>query len=235
LHISAIPALSLKSSKQSRAAAYRLIRHAIVDAESVRKLTDLGIDWYIIRSLNRDMKHAAEKEQVIKLIRSMIEIGTIRREANSSSSTTTTFGNSSIVPLSEAVTRAVIAVAEQPDDPFRLICIQTLAEILVVDIDLLARTDGIRFLLHVLSDGPEEIAPILASTFLHVVDSPRTRSYLHIGTDLEMALSAVTDSYGKDSDHAEKMRACTKVILLMLRTWSGEFGPPPLPLETTRN
>lgn len=94
---------------------------------------------------------------------------------------------------------------------------------MVVDIELLARTDGIRFLLHALADGPTEIAPVLASTFLHIVDSPRTRAYLHVGTDLEMALTAVTDSYGKGSDHIEKMRACTKVILLMLRTWSGRF------------
>ena len=42
-------------------------------------------------------------------------------------------------------------------------------------------------------------------------------------TTEQMALSAVTDAYGKGSDHAERMRGCSKVVQLMLRTWSGEF------------
>lgn len=40
---------------------------------------------------------------------------------------------------------------------------------------------------------------------------------------LQMAISAVTDAYGKGTDHADRMRSCTKVIQLMLRTWSGMF------------
>lgn len=36
-----------------------------------------------------------------------------------------------------------------------------------------------------------------------------------------MALTAVTDAYGKGTDHAERMKSCTKVIQLMLRNWSG--------------
>lgn len=75
-----------------------------------------------VRSLNRDTKHAVEKEQVIKLIRTVIEIGTVRRDPSTSGGTAT-------VPLSEPVMRAIIAVAEQAEDPFRPICIQTLAEI----------------------------------------------------------------------------------------------------------
>ena len=36
-----------------------------------------------------------------------------------------------------------------------------------------------------------------------------------------MALSGVTDAYGKGPDHAERMRAVTKVVVTMLRSWSG--------------
>lgn len=55
----------------------------------------------------------------------------------------------------------------------------------LIDIELVARTGGIRVLLHALADGPLEMAPIIASAFLYIVDSPRTRAYLHPGTDLE--------------------------------------------------
>lgn len=57
---------------------------------------------------------------------------------------------------------------------------------MLIDIDLVARTGGIRFLLHALGEGPTEMGPILASTFLYIVDSPRTRSFLTVGSDLEV-------------------------------------------------
>ncbi|KAJ7044185.1 Rapamycin-insensitive companion of mTOR, N-term-domain-containing protein [Mycena alexandri] len=206
-----IPALADKASQKCRAAAYRLIRHTLIDADSMKRIGEQTLDWYMIKSLTRDNKHTMEKEQVIKLIRTIVEVGTVRNESRGRGT----------VPLSGAVMRAFVAVAEHAEDPFRLICIQTLAEILVIDTDLVARTGGMRFLLHALGEGPLEVAPLLASVFLHIVDSPRTRAYLQVGADLEMALSAVTDAYGKGPDHADRMRGCTKVIQLMLRSWSG--------------
>ncbi|KAG6854116.1 hypothetical protein C0991_010280 [Blastosporella zonata] len=210
-----LPFLGDKFSKQARAAAYRLIRHTLVDAESVKLLDEnRSLDWYIIKSLHRDNKHSVEKEQVIKLIRTMVEIGTVKHENMSASGV-------GVVPVSEPIMRAIIAVAEQPEDPFRPICIETLAEILLIDIDLVSRTGGIGTLLHMLGDGPVELAPILSATFLHIVDSPRTRAYLRVGEDLELALSAITDAYGKGTDHADRMRICARVLQSMLRTWSG--------------
>ena len=57
---------------------------------------------------------------------------------------------------------------------------------MLVDIDLVARTGALRLLLHVLGDGPLELSLMLASVFLHIVDSPRTRVYFRIGIDLEV-------------------------------------------------
>ena len=74
------------------------------------------------RSLALDIKHTVEKEQVIKLIRTIVAIGSQKRGSTHVSST-------GAVPLSERVMRAFVAVAEQPDDPFRPLAIQTLAEI----------------------------------------------------------------------------------------------------------
>ena len=74
------------------------------------------------RSLCRDNKYAVEKEQVIKLIRTVIEVGSTRPEPLAANA-------SGIVPLSEPVMRSLIAIAEHVEHPFRSICIQTLAEI----------------------------------------------------------------------------------------------------------
>ena len=56
----------------------------------------------------------------------------------------------------------------------------------LVDIDLVARTGGLRYLLHILGDGPVELSLMLASVFLHIADSPRTRVYFRVGADLEV-------------------------------------------------
>jgi rapamycin-insensitive companion of mTOR len=72
-----------------------------------------------LRSLALDNKHMVEKEQAIKLIRAVVAIGSQKRNSN----------HTGTVPLlSERVMCAFIAIAEQPDDPFKFIAIQTLAE-----------------------------------------------------------------------------------------------------------
>lgn len=60
---------------------------------------------------------------MIKLVRTIVEVGTVRNE-----STKTTFSPGP-VQLSETVVRSVIAVAEHAEDPFRLVAIETLTEI----------------------------------------------------------------------------------------------------------
>ena len=72
---------------------------------------------------------------MVKLVRAIIEVGTLR-DSNARSGT-------GVVPLSETVMRAVIAVAEHADDPFRPILIQTLAEISVFFSNLRSTNDDL--------------------------------------------------------------------------------------------
>jgi len=73
------------------------------------------------RSLARDHKFAVEREQVIKLIRAIMDIASERRDRR---------GNTEAgpIPLSESIIRALVAVAEHAEDTFRSICVETLAE-----------------------------------------------------------------------------------------------------------
>ncbi|KAG9308146.1 Rapamycin-insensitive companion of mTOR, N-term-domain-containing protein [Chiua virens] len=152
-------------------------------SSSPASLTNSDLDKSRIDIMNKslacDNKHAVEREQVIKLIRTVVDIVSEKRDRQGNA-------GSSWIPLSEPIMRAFVAVAEHADDPFRQICVQTLAEMSLLDIDLVARAGGIRFLLHALGEGPVEIRPILAATFLHVIDSPRTRAYLRLGIDVEV-------------------------------------------------
>ena len=71
--------------------------------------------------MSRDNKFVVEKEQVIKLIRAIVQIGAEQR--------TPFKATAGRVSLPEPVLRAFIAVAEHVDEPFRQICVLTLAEI----------------------------------------------------------------------------------------------------------
>lgn len=68
-----------------------------------------------------------EKEQAIKLLRAIVEVGSDRSWPQRRS--TPAPAGLGTVPVTEPVMRALIAIAEHVEDPFRLICIQTLAEI----------------------------------------------------------------------------------------------------------
>ncbi|KAI0304497.1 Rapamycin-insensitive companion of mTOR, N-term-domain-containing protein [Multifurca ochricompacta] len=208
-----IPALSKRSTQFSRATAYRLVRYMLVDTESVKRLHEQPLDWFVVRSLALDNKHTVEKEQVIKLIRAIVTIGS-QNDSNRASCTGT-------VPLSERVMRAFIAVAEQLDDPFRFVAIQTLTEIMLIDIQCVAKAGGMRVLLQTLSEGPPALASLLNQAFLYIIDSPSTRKYFRPGKDLEIMLSGITDAYGKDSDHQQRLKDICRSIVCMLRTWSG--------------
>ncbi|QRV77606.1 STE16 protein [Ceratobasidium sp. AG-Ba] len=165
----------------------------------------------------RDSKHGIEKESALLLIRKIVEVG-----SNSRTESTTKPGlGPRHAAVSEAVVRALIAIADHPDDPLRHICLLTLAEILLIDIELVCKSGGLRTVLGALTDGPAELAPVLAQVFLHLIDTPRTRKYLTPGVDLEVALSGITDAYGKTPGHRERMRICSKVICTILRSWSG--------------
>ena len=75
-----------------------------------------------MRSLTRDNKCSGEREQALKLIRAFVEIGSERRTPQAPAG----LGK---VPLSETVMRALIAIAEHPEDTLNLITCQTLHEI----------------------------------------------------------------------------------------------------------
>ena len=58
--------------------------------------------------------------------------------------------------------------------------------LVLIDVDLLERTGGLRVLLQALVDGPAELAPIMTSAFLQIIDMPKSRVYLNPGTDLDV-------------------------------------------------
>lgn len=57
---------------------------------------------------------------------------------------------------------------------------------MLIDVDLMAWTGGTRVLFQAMSEGPVELIPLIATAFLYIIDAPKTRAYMHPGTDLEV-------------------------------------------------
>ncbi|KAL8290440.1 hypothetical protein RQP46_002698 [Phenoliferia psychrophenolica] len=186
-----------------RAAAYRLLRHLIVDQHDVNQLQTRYFDLFLIRTLSRDHKFEVEKEQALRLVRLLLSLPDADR------------------PVQPAVIRAVVALAESQDEKLRLASLETLGELLIRDVQLLVAAEGLRVVLQALSDGPHDLSPHLAMAFLWVADRPDTRQFLRPGLDIEIVLASFTDTQLKGSSQEERVRASAKIIAVFLKSWSG--------------
>nr|KAJ3422659.1 hypothetical protein HK105_007090 [Polyrhizophydium stewartii] len=164
------------TTKEIRVATYKIMR-ILVSPSSVRILFSSHIDLFIIRTLIRDPRYDSEREQAIRFIRACIE------EPE----------GPHFVPMS--VVRALAAIAEQLDDRFRTICLETICELAVRHPELACFSGGTKAMFAALLDGPPEMLDPIVSTFLHLLDSPASRRYIRPHVELEMVISQFVDAY----------------------------------------
>lgn len=120
--------------------------------------------------------------------------------------------------LSRAVVRTVVSIAEHSDDRLRPICLETLAEILVRDPQLVLASGGLAVLCDALTEGSYKAPESLISAFLFLLDCPKKRIYLRPGYDVEVIFNVFTDVFlTNDTILKQNSRA----IASALKTWSG--------------
>jgi rapamycin-insensitive companion of mTOR len=120
--------------------------------------------------------------------------------------------------LSRAVVRTIASVAEHTEDRLRAICIETLAEIMVRNPELLMASGGLRPLADALGEGTYEGSESLTAAFLYLLDAPERRKYLRSGYELEVLFTAFTDSlFAKESI----LKQNSKAIAYALKSWPG--------------
>lgn len=120
--------------------------------------------------------------------------------------------------ISRAVVRAIAAAAGEPEERLRPICIETLAEILVRDPQLLIASGGMAPLHEALADGSYKASESLTAAFLYLLDSPHRRKFLRPGNELEVLFTAFTDEL---SSNERFLKQSAKSVAAALKTWSG--------------
>ncbi|TIB81103.1 hypothetical protein E3Q22_01432 [Wallemia mellicola] len=194
-----------------RTVAYRLLRHALVDRSSAELYESHGVRLYLICSLARDASSQLEKEQAIFFIRALIDLGNHRG-----------------LLIDQSIIRAIIAIAENGEDPLRYLCLELLAEVALLDMPLLSKSQGLNILLSALSGSSPDLthfAPVLASLFCYIIDNPLTRQYLKPGTDLEVSLAAFTDvpsaHFKASNARIERLKCASSILVILLKSWTG--------------
>lgn len=167
----------LSESSDVVAAGYRLTRHAIADKKSLQTIRTLHTDELVILSLVKKEKAVLEREQAVKFVRAFLDVKDGVRE------------------ISRAVVRSLVAVAETYDDRLKDICLLTLAEILAKHPELLVAADGMSTLTDALADGTFPAPEGLVASFLHILDHPQQRRYLHTGHEFEAMFAPFTDPF----------------------------------------
>ncbi|KAI1646398.1 Rapamycin-insensitive companion of mTOR, N-term-domain-containing protein [Daldinia loculata] len=190
----------LSGSREVVASGYRMLRYAISDMASLKKIRSLNTDFMVVVSLAKDRKADVEREQALKFVRAFLDVKDGVRE------------------VSRAVVRTIAAVAEQVEDRLRPICIETLAEILLRDPALLVASGGLVPLSEALAEGTYKSPESLASAFLYLLDAPHTRRYLRAGYELEVLFTAFTDAL---FSYEGVIKQNSRAIASALKTWSG--------------
>ncbi|GAA5937590.1 TORC2 complex subunit TSC11 [Sporobolomyces koalae] len=166
------------------------------------------------RSLARDAKHDLEKEQALRLTRRIIELSPIVSDHPQD--------RARLV----AILRGIVALAEQSEEKLKMAALETLGELVIRDISLLVACEGLRVVLQAISDGgsgagPHDLSPILAMSFLGIVDHPDLRRWLRPGVDLEIVLSGFTEVQGKGAGIEDRIKASAQIVETLLKSWSG--------------
>lgn len=68
------------------------------------------------------------------------------------------------------------------------VCMETLTEIAVLDLECILRADAFRVILNAFKDGPFELGLGITGLMLYLVNWPHTRQLLVPGSDLEVSL-----------------------------------------------
>lgn len=92
--------------------------------------------------------------------------------------------------------------------------------IAILDTGLTVRSGGLRVIMQALLDGQLNMTEVLSYALLYILDSPKRRTYLRPGVELETIIAPFTES-SKGANYEERLKNSAKVVTLLLKSWSG--------------
>jgi len=160
-------------------------------------------DMYINRALVRDNKFEIERMQALKLVRKFID----------------TPKGVKLIP--QSIIYVLISIIEQMEDKLRPLCMETLNELAIRNVKLVASCGGIKIIFSAMTEGPMYLTEMNMLTVIYLLDTEKTRNYIKPEVDLEIIISAFSDSYSKTNYSEEQLKLSSKAILALFKSWTG--------------
>ncbi|OUM70128.1 hypothetical protein PIROE2DRAFT_37632, partial [Piromyces sp. E2] len=155
------------------------------------------------RALVRDYRFELERMQALKLVRKFID----------------TPKGVKLIP--QSIVYVLISVIEQMEDKLRPLCMETLNELAIRNVKLVASCGGIKIIFSAMTEGPMYLTEMNMLTVIYLLDTEKTRNYIKPEVDLEIIISAFSDSYSKTNYSEEQLKLSSKAILALFKSWTG--------------
>jgi len=193
----------VSKTKEVRANTFRLLRYLVYDKNIIMNMLAFNYDMYINRSLVRDNKFEIERMQALKLVRKFIDTPKGVR----------------LIP--QSIVYVLISIIEQTDDKLRPLSMETLNELAIRNVKLVASCGGIKIIFSAMTEGPLYLTEMNILTVIYLLDTEKTRNYIKPEVDLEIVISAFSDSYSKSNTSEEQLKLSSKAILALFKSWTG--------------
>jgi len=193
----------VSKTKEVRANTFRLLRYLVYDKNIIMAMLAFNYDMYINRSLVRDLKFEIERTQALKLVRKFID----------------TPKGVKLIP--QSIVYVLISIIEQVDDKLRPLCMETLNELAIRNVKLVASCGGIKIIFTAMVEGPMYLTEMNMLTVIYLLDTEKTRNYIKPEVDLEIIISTFIDVYSKANHSEEQLQLCSNAILALFKSWTG--------------
>ncbi|KAI9907033.1 hypothetical protein PsorP6_003890 [Peronosclerospora sorghi] len=199
----AMRGLVCDSDTSTRAGALRALRYAISSSSSIKYFVDLNLPVFVVRSLEREQKHLTERVQALKVVRRVMEIDATQ--------------------IPTGLVASLTAIAGHKDDNMRRVCLETMRELALLNVEVVAQANGTKILVDaILEPSFQDLADSLLMTLLLILNEPSTRKFVDPFVDSQVLLAPFTDTdLPAGNERRQRWIASRNAIVTMMRTWTG--------------
>lgn len=153
--------------------------------------------------MEREQKLLAERVQALKVIRRIAEIDAAQ--------------------MPPSLVASIVAIAGHKDDNLRRVCLETLRELALTNVAIVAECNGIKVLVDSILDASfQDLADSLLLTLLLLLNEPATRQYIDPFMDTQILLAPFTDTdLPAGNERRQRWMASRNAIVTLMRSWTG--------------
>lgn len=157
---------------------------------------------FIVRAMEREQKLLAERVQALKVIRRIMEIDAAQ--------------------MPPSLVASIVAIAGHKDDNLRRVCLETLRELALANVAIVAECNGIKVIVDSILDSSfQDLSDSLLLTLLMLLNEPSTRQFIDPFVDTQILLAPFTDTdLPAGNERRQRWMASRNAIVTMMRSWT---------------